>query len=210
VTLVVIVAAGGGGTGAAGVAPPGGAEVQRGESCPLSSAQQLNSIKTFVKMMPVFRHPRCINCHGAMPDPLNSPASARHAGVVEMDSTDNNRTCEECHMNDWGDAARAPDWTDKSDMDLCRGMHVVFEHDAPRFIDHMLRDGGNVAFIEAAFVGKRGLSEGGQTIYEGETGQPFSAAPPPGTHGRLVQQLGTGWRHRAGSSSETATAGAWR
>ncbi|MDQ3224861.1 MAG: hypothetical protein M3Q75_15520, partial [Gemmatimonadota bacterium] len=101
---------------------------------------------------------------------------------------DNNRTCEECHMNDWGDAARAPDWTDKSAMDLCRGMHVVFEHDAPRFIDHMLRDGGNVAFIEAAFVGKRGLSEGGQTIYEGETGQPFSAAPPPGTHGQLVQQ----------------------
>lgn len=170
--------------------------VQVGPSCPLTPAQQLKSVKTFAKMMPVFRHPRCINCHGAIevfPQPVTVNGKfvrkgdpVRHAGVVDIDSTDSNRTCEECHMDGW---VTAPfNWTDKSDMDLCRGMHGEFAENAPGFIDHIRRDGGRTQFIEAAFKGLRGLTEGGQTIYQNETGRKLLAERPPGTHAQLLQQ----------------------
>src|SRR4051812_44312160 len=50
-------------------------------SCPLTSAQQKASIAAWQKLMPVFRHPRCINCHGAMPSPL--PARIRVGNVYK-------------------------------------------------------------------------------------------------------------------------------
>lgn len=176
--------------------------VQNGPSCPLSASQQLASVKAWAKMMPVFRHPRCINCHGLMPKASPRQVkvdgewrwtpTVRHAGIVDIEAKDGEQVCEECHMDRWANGQDAPDWTDKSDMDICRGMHVVFSNDggggAPSFIDHIKRDGGNTPFIEAAFRGMRGLTEGGQTIYENETGQPIKAAPPPGSHGQLLQQ----------------------
>ena len=198
--VLVVLAAGGSGAGPHPLAAASGPGLQSsGGSCPLSSAQELNSIKTFLKMMPVFRHPRCLNCHGGIPQP--SPTRTRgadgvwrsgppvmHVGVVEMDSTTSNRTCEECHVDDWGTGS-APKWTDKSDMSLCRGMHSAFRNDAARFIDHIVRDGGNPpGFIKLAFQGKRGLLDGGMTIYEAETGRTITAAPPPGTHAQLIQQ----------------------
>lgn len=188
------------GTGTVSATPAGGPAGQSGGSCPLTAAQELNSIKTFLKMMPVFRHPRCLNCHGGIPSPLparvrgadqvwRSGPPVQHAGVVEMDSSADNRTCEECHVDDWGDARTAPNWSDKSDMTLCRGMHVQFPNDAAAFIDHIIRDGGNPpGFIKLAFQGKRGLLDGGETIYEAETGRKMTAQPPPGTHAQLIQQ----------------------
>jgi hypothetical protein len=176
---------------------------EQGGSCPLTAAQELNSIKTFLKMMPVFRHPRCLNCHGAMPNPLPQrvqiggvwqyPAAPppQHAGVVVLDSTSTNRTCEDCHVDDWGAASAAPDWTRRNDIDLCIGMHAQFKDEggAPAFIDHIVRDRGQPpGFIKLAFQGKRGLLDGGQTIYENETGRTFTAAPPPGTHAQLIQR----------------------
>ncbi len=184
------------GTATASATTAGGSMVQGGASCPLTSAQQVKSIEAWNKMMPVFRHPRCINCHGAMPKPLpqrvqvggkwRGGATIRHAGVVDMDSTDSNRTCEECHMEDWGAALSAPNWTDKTDMELCSLMKSRFS--APRFVDHIRRDLGGVQFIKAAFRGERGLDAGAQTIYEAETGKTFRAEPPPGTHAQLTQQ----------------------
>ncbi|HSE51196.1 MAG TPA: hypothetical protein VLB00_03355, partial [Gemmatimonadales bacterium] len=188
------------GTGTVSATPAGGPVVQSGGSCPLTAAQELNSIKTFLKMMPVFRHPRCLNCHGGIPRPLPEMVRGadgvirrgppvRHAGVVDMDTTDDNRTCEECHVDEWGGALGAPTWTDKSDMSLCRGMHVGFPNDAAGFIDHIVRDGGHPpGFITLAFQGKRGLLDAGETIYEAETGRKITAQPPPGTHVQLIQQ----------------------
>ncbi len=37
----------------------------KGPSCPLPVGEQIKAVKAFSKMMPVFRHPRCENCHGA-------------------------------------------------------------------------------------------------------------------------------------------------
>ena len=106
-----------------------------------------------------------------------------------MDGTADTKTCEECHVDDWGEARTAPDWTDKSDMSLCRGMHSIFRNNAAGFIDHVVRDGGHPpGFIKLAFDGKRGLLDGGMTIYETETGRKITAAPPPGTHAQLIQQ----------------------
>lgn len=34
--------------------------------CPLSPEKEKHSIDTFAKPMPVFTHPRCINCHGGV------------------------------------------------------------------------------------------------------------------------------------------------
>jgi hypothetical protein len=167
-------------------------------SCPLTIPQQIKSNKAWLAMMPVFRHPRCSNCHGSMPKALpariyvggkwQEGATIRHAGVVDMDSTDHPGTCEECHITAWGRALDAPNWADKSDMDLCRGMHIVFDKDAPGFLDHILRDGGRTPFIATAFLGKRGLIDGGITIYETELGRKLVAEPPPGTHGQFVGQ----------------------
>ncbi len=187
--LAVIALGWGRGTESVSATPSSGSAVQ-GASCPLTPVQELNSIKSFQKMMPVFRHPRCSNCHGGIPRPLpkNGAPSIRHAGVVDMDSTDDNRTCEECHVEDWGQPG-APDWSDRTDLDLCRSMHLQFRQDAARFIDHILRDGGDPpGFIKLAFEGKRGLLEGGLTIYEAELGQKLRAEPPPGTHAQLLQQ----------------------
>jgi len=157
-------------------------------SCPLSTAQQIKSNKAWLAMMPVFRHPRCLNCHGAIPNPFKQPVGARHSGVMDIDGNENGATCEECHVTDWQVAAGAPNWTDESDMGLCRGMHMAFDKDAPRFIDHLLRDGGGFPFVKFAFEGKRGLVDGGITIYEAETNRKFIPEPPPGTHAQFVQQ----------------------
>jgi hypothetical protein len=200
VVLLVLVFAlpWGRGPGTVSATPTGRSASQDGGSCPLTTAQQVKSNKAWLTMMPVFRHPRCANCHGSMPKPLpervqvggkwQGGATIRHAGVVDMDSTDGNNVCEECHHPEWRRALNAPNWADKSDMDLCRGMHIVFEKNAPGFLDHILRDGGGPPFIDLAFAGRRGLNDGGVTIYETETGRTFAPAPPPGTHALLVQQ----------------------
>jgi hypothetical protein len=103
-----------------------------------------------------------------------------------MDSTDDNRTCEECHVADWGQPG-APDWTG-TDLRLCRGLHAEFPGDAARFIDHIVRDRGDPpGFIKLGFEGERGLLDGGKTIYENETGHKLVAAKPPGTHSQFLQ-----------------------
>jgi hypothetical protein len=48
----------------------GSAFAQPDASCPLTMAQQKASVAAWQKLIPVFRHPRCINCHGAMPKAL--------------------------------------------------------------------------------------------------------------------------------------------
>jgi hypothetical protein len=91
-------------------------------------------------------------------------------------------------MDDWGSSSSAPNWSNKSDEQICVGMHLVFENDAAAFIDHIVRDQGNIQFIEAGFKGLRGLTDGGRDIYENEKGKTIVPEPPPGTHAQLIAQ----------------------
>jgi hypothetical protein len=67
-----------------------------GPSCPLSIKQQVDAVKAFGEMLPVFRHPRCINCHGGL-----DPMSDRHPGKGQIeDITDRDSllaACQDCH-----------------------------------------------------------------------------------------------------------------
>jgi len=109
-----------------------------------------------------------------------------HMGVVEISSKDDKAICEECHEEGW----RLPGhlWTRKDDLEICSDMKMLFT--SGDFIDHIVRDGGGVPFIEYAFKGMRGLNEGaGEGAYEDKFGVgTLKADPPPGTHAQLVQQ----------------------
>ena len=156
---------------------------RQGEGCPLTLPQQVNSITAFKKMIPVFRSPRCANCHGGIADPLGSNTATNHMGVVEIKAADGPKTCEECHMDKWHVAPLSP-WTDQSNLQLCAFMKEG--NTGAEFIDHIVRDQGGPQFIEAAFKGMRGLTEGGQSIVEDDLGK-IAPAPPPGTHSQMVQ-----------------------
>jgi hypothetical protein len=173
-------------TGTASATTAASSAGQAANSCPLPPAQQVKAAQAWAKMMPVFRHPRCLNCHGGVPDPLAPAVGTLHMGVVEISSKDDKAICEECHEEGW----RLPGhlWTQKDDLEICSDMKTLFS--SGQFIDHIVRDGGGVPFIEYAFKGMRGLNEGaGEGAYEDKFGAgTLKADPPPGTHAQLVQQ----------------------
>jgi hypothetical protein len=150
-----------------------GSVAQAANSCPLPPAQQVRAAQAWAKMMPVFRHPRCLNCHGGITDPLANPTPTDHMGAAELDSTDTIATCENCHMDGWH---VGPDWTAQTDVALCSNMKLRFS--SAQFIDHLITDGGH-GFIKAAFVGGRGLNPPDPDV---------TKQPPPATHNQLIQQ----------------------
>ena len=88
-------------------------------------------MKAFKEMLPVFRHPRCLNCHGGL-----DPHSEKHPGAGQIEGLDRmaNMTefvegCQMCH--DGLAAWRAPGpplfFPGKSDEELCKQMKQ-FEH----------------------------------------------------------------------------------
>ncbi len=185
VLLLILVAGWESGAGAVSAASGPVPALEVGGSCPLTTTQQKNSAKAWGKMMPVFRHPRCTNCHGGIPDPLPGPGGAtrKHSGVVDMDSTDTEKVCEDCHEAGW----RIPGhkWTDLDDGELCGIQKSLFT--STQFIDHIVRDGGGVPFIELAFAGLRGLNDGaGKSAMEDDLKRPLIAEPPPGSHAQLI------------------------
>ena len=166
-------------------------------------AQQLSSIQAFQKMMPVFRSPRCANCHGGITSPLASNNAIDHMGVVRLSAADGPKACAECHMDGWITAPSAA-WSRSNDFAICREMKRRFT--SAEFIDHIIRDGGGPQFIEAGFKGMRGLTDGGQSIVEDELGT-IVPAPPPGTHAQLVQQARDWVKAQGGSFAGDADCG---
>ena len=152
-----------------------------GPSCPLSVGKQVKAVNAFREMMPVFRHPRCINCHGAF-----DIASEAHEGseVVQKSGLDPqglltaqerkklHESCGNCHDNIEGHLVRrelrqpriegwlmAPPpmrWTGKDDDELCMLMKR-FEPTGEQFVDHLKTDHREIQFIKAAFNGDRAL-----------------------------------------------------
>jgi hypothetical protein len=171
--------------------PSGTAAASADASCPLPRAKQVKAVEAWNKMMPVFRHPRCQNCHGGVPDPFVEAGQPpkRHRDVFDFDSTIKRESdiCMSCHVQGWNLAPDDMNWTKKTDVEICSQMKREFQ--APHFVDHIDRDQGNTPFIELAFEGRRGLDSTTQGIdvYEAETDKKFVAEPPPGSHAELVQ-----------------------
>jgi len=166
-------------------------------SCPLPYAKQVKAVKAFAEMMPVFRHPRCLNCHGGV-DPFEEEEVGGHrGGAMEQSFPINTAQCQDCHdgLPGW----MVPPLEDlmfvgKSDEELCLQMKHR-EKTGAEFVGHIFNDhdDANVQFIAAGFKGDRALGEG-LADYD------LVAEKPPGTQAQLtdkarkwVETLGDGY-----------------
>jgi hypothetical protein len=158
-------------------------------SCPIPVGRQVKAVKAFRKMMPVFRHPRCLNCHGGV-DPL----SEAHRGVDQLDPEidrmanreEFEEQCQACHdqmpglVQGWTTPGEPVFFVGKDDEELCLQMKR-FERTGEDFVEHLDNDHFGIQFIAAGFVGDRALGDG-LGDYE------LVPEPPPGTQADLVAQ----------------------
>lgn len=157
--------------------------IESGPSCPLSVGDQVKAARAFGEMMPIFRHPRCSNCHGdfdirADKHPGSGVASSSgldpRALLTALERKKLHAGCGDCHDNVEGAMTRldgtqligwlvAPQpmlWDGKSDEELCMQMKR-FERTGDQFVDHLTTDHREVQFIKAAFNGDRALGADG-------------------------------------------------
>lgn len=156
-----------------------------GPSCPLSVGQQVKAVNAFREMMPVFQHPRCVNCHGGVnpfieqtgPDPADKEAPASttvHGGGVIRRQNDKapdgtaliESECRDCHNHMavrrngsesvWMTAPNFASFVGKDATALCQQIKGRF-HDPEDLIGHMKDDNGGNNFAGTAFNGDRGL-----------------------------------------------------
>lgn len=188
--------------------------------CPISFADQLKSVDRFAEMMPVFRHPRCTNCHGGL-----DIMSDRHPGAAQLDEDNDPRDlmnpeqrdatseaqCSTCHDNirrlnhpsgtgGWMIPPRPMFFVDeggnpKSDEEMCRLMKRM-ERPGESFVSHIRDDHETIQFIEAGFAGDRAL---GEALAENN----LTAEPPPGTQGELTNKA-TKWVEAIGDGYEAS------
>ncbi len=155
-------------------------------SCPLPVGKQMNAVKAFAEMLPVFRHPRCLNCHGGV-----DPASPAHKGVDQLDPDIDRMTdreayeeqCQTCHdgLPGWNTPGEPVFFVGKDDEELCMQMKR-FEATGPKLVEHLENDHHGIQFIAAGFAGDRALGEQGMVDYS------VVRERPPGTQAQLVQQ----------------------
>lgn len=160
----------------------------RAASCNgLSVGKQVKAVKDFAAMLPVFRHPRCTNCHGGL-----DPMSDRHPGKDQLDpdiTLMSDRAafleqCQTCHdgLAGWMvPPTPALFFVGKGDEDLCKQMKQ-FERTGPDFVEHIENDHHGIQFIAAGFAGDRALGAQGLQDYR------LVAEPPPGTQAQMTQQ----------------------
>ena len=163
--------------------PPKAAQLlagSSGPSCPLPVGQQVKAVKAFREMWPVFRHPRCLNCHGGV-DPFADDKVTRHeGGQMEKAFPVDLEQCQACHdgLPGWMVPPREDLlFVGKSDEELCRQMKH-HEKTGNDFVGHIFNDhdATNVQFIAAGFKGDRAL------------GDVAAAEPPPGTQAELTEK----------------------
>ena len=171
--------------------------------CPLTPPQEATAVLAFEDMIPVIRHPRCMNCHGGV-NPLVPYAQGRHmGGLIDTTQIPNSsvqtirKVCEQCHaqLPGWDTPGAPMFWVGKTDKQICM-QFKQFSTDPADFIAHITDDRGGVAFIDAAFIGERALDDDSKT-YGANYGKPFAVDPPPGTHADLIRQ-GTQWANTVG------------
>ena len=189
----------------------------RGATCGLPVGKQVEAVKAFRDMMPVFEHDRCMNCHGKFNVlSANDHTGAAVANASKLDPTQFltvpqriafHQGCGDCHSQIRGRAIRrqlndsttvsgwmlppAPmRWVGKDSEQLCVLMKG-FEENADSFISHVRFDHGEVQFVEAAFEGKRALDSANMELYD------VVAEPPPGSWASLIAQ-GSKWARLVG------------
>lgn len=152
-------------------------------SCPLSLVEQIKSVKAFAKMMPVFRHPRCINCHGGVNPFVEEEAGGHRGGAMEPPPPFNAEQCQDCHdqLKGWDTPGTPLFFTGKSDEALCMQMKE-FNENAHGFVEHIRHDHGNIQFIAAGFKGDRALDAQSLADYDVEVEK------PPGTQEQLTEK----------------------
>jgi hypothetical protein len=148
--------------------------------CPLTEDQSKKSVEAFAALAPIFREPRCKNCHGVV-SPFFNPESHRADPPIEQ-GTD----CENCHdiLPGWSLAPTSMSFVDKSDEELCEMMREHFDRatGAPSFMGHMTNDNGGPQFIETAMAGNKGMEEPDYGIEK----------PPGWDHPKLIR-LSKAW-----------------
>ena len=129
-------------------------------SCPVPLGQQIKAVGAFAEMLPVFRHPRCMNCHGGL-----DPTSDAHPGADQIEPNPNplefSEQCQQCHdgLPGWRQPGEPVFFVGKSDEELCLQMKR-FESTGAKFVEHIENDHHGIQFIAAGFVGDRALGEG--------------------------------------------------
>ena len=108
----------------------------------------------FQRMLPVIRHPRCINCHGGV-DPYSG--RGHEPGAIDTNQAHSaSQQCSECHsaVEGWGLPATSHFWTGKTDRELC-GIFAEFamQQGHVRVIENHLRTDD---LIKDGFVGDAG------------------------------------------------------
>jgi hypothetical protein len=186
--LLIVALAWDSGTGTVSATTTASSVEQAANSCPLAVGDQVKAIAAFAKMIPVFRHPRCSNCHGGV-DPFVDPKVGKHGGE-QMDEGDFEKgSCQDCHDQmihgkiGWNVAPPPMSWVNKSDEELCMQVRVM-NPEADKYVGHIRDDNGGVPFTEVAFAGMRALNKG----TDNAAGITVIAEPPPGTLALMTQQ----------------------
>ena len=177
-----------------GVALVGAAAASSSPSAQATTISLLDDpLAKFAKLMPVFTHPRCLNCHGntfPFTDIANNPYRNHSADQVDpVDSKtgvtlitssndhgpgDRNRPCLVCHDDPtaqlWHLAPKRMDFRGRDAYALCSQIRADTKFDtAEKFLHHLETDPLQVV----AFTGRRGI------LPTSDGGDP--AEPPPMT-----------------------------
>ena len=188
--LLVIALAWDSGTATVSATTTASSPGQAANSCPLPLGNQVKAVAAFAKMIPVFRHPRCSNCHGGV-DPFVDPKIGKHGGGEQDAEAFEDGVCEDCHdqmsggmqNSKWKMAPPPMFWVTKTDQELCMQVREM-EPDAAKYVGHIRDDNGKEPFTLVAFKGMRALSEGTKSV----SGHEIIKESPPGTLEKMTQQ----------------------
>jgi hypothetical protein len=128
----------------------------------------VQAVKVFETMLPVFRHPRCTNCHGG----LDVFDETRHPGASALEEELDPRArlhdsafkqafteqCADCHdgLPGWTVPPPGQFFHDRSDEALCKQMKM--SNSSPKlYVGHIENDHEGIQFIAAGFVGDRAV-----------------------------------------------------
>ncbi len=150
--------------------------------CPLSPTQHVKSVKQFAEMMPVFRHPRCTNCHGGVNPFVEEEVGGHRGGAMEPPPPFNAEQCQDCHdqLVGWDIPGKPLFFAGKSDQAICEQVKA-FAEDGHNFIEHIRHDHGKIQFIAAGFAGDKALDAQSRADYD------VKVEPPPGTQAELTE-----------------------
>ena len=192
-----------------------------GATCNLAPDKQLTAVDAFAEMTPVFRHPRCFNCHGN----FDITDTNTHSGATSVPKDLDFRQpltvpqrlqlhaqCAECHnqitghgnrpttagnviVSGWMIAPEPMQWVKaKDDEELC-SLVKRHEENADSFVSHVTIDHGEIQFLKAAFEGRRALDAATMDTYDVVEERPPGSMQSLIAHGtRWAKLIGKHWK----------------